>query len=197
MNSSIADNKRILRSKILARRNRLSELEIRNKSKQIQEIFITSRFFEQSEVLGVYLAHGSEVRTRMIIETGLINMKTIAVPRVMDSASMRFYKIDEYSMNSFIKGKFGILEPKRTGIDLSKSMDLLIVPGIAFDLHGYRLGYGMGYYDNFLRNKGMMTVIGVAFDFQIKRNQILPHSNCDIKIDHVVTETGFQSFDLD
>jgi 5-formyltetrahydrofolate cyclo-ligase len=194
---SIADNKRILRSKLIARRNSLSKLEIRNKSKQIQEIFTASSFFEQSEVLGVYLAHGSEVKTRMIIDAGLRNMKTIAVPRVIDSGSMRFYKIDEYGTDSFFKGKFGILEPKRTGSDLSKSMDLLIVPGIAFDLHGYRLGYGMGYYDNFLRSKRKMTVIGLAFDFQIKRKQTLPHSKYDIKVDHVVTESGFQPFVLD
>ena len=182
---------------MIARRNSLSELEIRNKSKHIQEIFTSSSFFKRSVVLGVYLAHGSEVKTRMIIDVGLRNMKTIAVPRIIDSASMRFYKLDKYDMDSFIRGKFGILEPKRTGSDLSKSMDLLIVPGIAFDLCGNRLGYGMGYYDNFLRYKGKMTVIGLAFDFQIKRNQTLPHSRYDIKVDHVVTESGFQSLVLE
>ena len=72
-------------------------------------------------------------------------------------------------------------------------MDLLIVPGIAFDLHGNRLGHGMGYYDNFLRNKGQMKVIGLAFDFQITKNRFLPHSRHDMKVDNVVTETGFQS----
>ena len=197
MSSSIADNKRILRSEILAKRNRLTELEIHSKSKQIQEIFTTSRFFEESNILGVYLAHGSEVRTRMIIEAGFRKTKTIAVPRVIDSASMKFYEIDEYSMNSFLKGKFGVLEPKGTEIDVSKAMDLLIVPGIAFDLHGNRLGHGLGYYDNFLRNKGQMTAIGLAFDFQITKNRFLPHSRHDMKVDNVVTETGFQSFVLD
>lgn len=187
------DNKRKLRSKMIARRNNLSELEIHNKSKLIQETFTSSSFFEQSVVLGVYLAHGSEVKTWMIIDVGLRNMKTIAAPAVIDSATMRFYKIDRYDMDSFVRGKFGILEPKRTGSDLSKSMDLLIVPGVAFDLCGNRLGYGMGYYDNLLRDRGKMTVIGLAFDFQIKRNQTLPHSKYDFKVDQVVTETGFQS----
>jgi 5-formyltetrahydrofolate cyclo-ligase len=76
-------------------------------------------------------------------------------------------------------------------------MDLLIVPGIAFDLHGYRLGHGMGYYDNFLRNNGQMTVIGLAFDIQIIKTRFLPHSKYDVKIGNVVTESGFQSFELD
>jgi 5-formyltetrahydrofolate cyclo-ligase len=181
---------------MLAKRNSLTELEIDSKSKQIQEIFTRSRVFEESNILGVYLAHGSEVRTRMIIEQGLRKTKTIAVPRVIDSASMKFYEIDEHSMNSLLKGKFGILEPKGMEIDLSKAMDLLVVPGIAFDLYGYRLGHGMGYYDNFLRNKGQMTVIGLAFDFQVTRNRFLPHSRHDMKVDNVVTETGFHPFAL-
>ena len=99
-------------------------------------------------------------------------------------------------MNSLVKGKFGILEPNGTESDVSAAMDLLIVPGIAFDLHGYRLGRGMGYYDNFLRNKGQMTVIGLAFDIQIRRTGFLPHSKHDLNVDIVVTETGFRSFAL-
>ena len=62
---------------MLARRNSLTELEIYNKSKQIQEIFTASSFFEKSKVLGVYLAHGSEVRTEIIIEAGFRIRKTI------------------------------------------------------------------------------------------------------------------------
>ena len=179
---------------MLARRNSLTELEIYNKSKQIQEIFTASSFFEKSKVLGVYLAHCSEVRTEIIIEAGFRIRKTIAVPRVIDSASMRFYEIDNISKNSLLEGKYGIPEPKRTERDISEAMDLLIAPGIAFDLHGYRLGHGMGYYDRFLESKGHLTVIGLAFDFQLTRTRFLPHSKDDIKIDNIVTETGFHSF---
>jgi len=182
---------------MLAKRNGLTEPEIHSKSRRIQEIFTTSSFFEEANILGVYLAHGSEVRTWMIIEAAFRNMKTIAVPRVIDSASMRFYEINQYSMNSLLKGKFGILEPNGTESDVSEAVDLLIVPGIAFDLNGYRLGHGMGYYDNFLRNKGQMTVIGLAFDFQILKIGLLPHSKYDMKVDNVVTEMGFHSCVLD
>jgi 5-formyltetrahydrofolate cyclo-ligase len=181
---------------MLAKRNGLTEQEIHSKSKRIQEIFTTSSFFEESNVLGVYIAHGSEVRTRLIIEAGFRNSKTIALPRVVDSESMSFHKIDEYRMNSLFRGKFGILEPKGTESEVSKALDLLIVPGIAFDLHGYRLGHGMGYYDNFLRNKGQVSVVGLAFDIQIINTQFLPHSKYDMKVDSVVTETGFRSFAL-
>ena len=192
----IADSKRILRRKMLAKRNGLNEQEIHSKSKLIQEIFTASTLFKESNVLGVYLSHDSEVETRMIIEAGLRKMKTIAVPRVIDSGSMSFHKINGFRMNSLVKGKFGILEPNGTESDVSAVMDLLIVPGIAFDLHGYRLGRGMGYDDKFLRNKGQMTVIGLAFDIQIRRTGFLPHSKNDMKVDIVVTETGFRSLAL-
>jgi 5-formyltetrahydrofolate cyclo-ligase len=182
---------------MLAKRNRLTELEIHDKSKQIQEAFTASNFFEEANTLGVYLSHGSEVRTQKIIEACFRDMKTIAVPRVIDSASMSFHEIDEYHMNSLLKGKFGILEPDGTESEVSKSMDLLIVPGVAFDLHGYRLGHGMGYYDKFLRNNGQTTAVGLAFDIQILKTQLLPHSKYDVKIGNVVTESGFQSFDLE
>ena len=181
---------------MLAKRNGLNEQEIHSKSKLIQEIFTASTLFKESNILGVYLSHDSEVETRMIIEAGLRKMKTIAVPRVIDSGSMSFHKINGFRMNSLVKGKFGILEPNGTESDVSAAMDLLIVPGIAFDLHGYRLGRGMGYYDNFLRNKGQMTVIGLAFDIQIRRTGFLPHSKNDMKVDIVVTETGFRSLAL-
>lgn len=197
MSPSIAVRKSLLRREMLAKRNYLTDLEIYNKSNQIQEIFIASSYFEKSSVLGVYLSHGSEVRTRMIIDAGFRNTKTIAVPRAIDSASMSFHEVNEYRMRSLVKGKFGILEPSGTGSEISKSMDLLIVPGIAFDLHGYRLGHGKGYYDNFLRHKGQMKVIGLAFDTQIIKTQSLPHSKYDVRIDNLVTESGFKSLELD
>jgi 5-formyltetrahydrofolate cyclo-ligase len=189
--SSITTSKKILRSEMLAKRDRLTELEIHNKSKQIQETFTASHFFKESRVLGVYLAHGSEVRTQTIIEAGFENRKIIGVPRVIDSSSIKFYEIEAFSMNFLLKGKFGIPEPKGTERDVTRSIDLLIVPGIAFDLHGYRLGHGMGYYDRFLKRKENMKVIGLAFDFQLTKTRFLPHDIHDMKIDNILTETGF------
>lgn len=193
MSSCIADIKRNLRNEILAKRNGLTELEIQIRSRQIQEVFITSRFFEESSVLGVYMARGSEVRTQIIIEAAFKHMKTVAIPMVIDSATLRFSEINEYSIKTLKKGKFGIPEPTASESDMSNSMDLLIVPGIAFDLQGYRLGYGMGYYDNFLSKKGKLRAIGLAFDLQITRARALPRCHYDMKVDNIVTESGFLS----
>jgi 5-formyltetrahydrofolate cyclo-ligase len=67
-------------------------------------------------------------------------------------------------------------------------MDLLIVPGLAFDRNGYRLGYGKGYYDRFIANKkSLFFSMGLAFEFQLLDND-LPHCDFDQKIDAVTTE---------
>lgn len=178
---------------MLAKRNGLTELEIQSSSRQIQEVFITSRFFEECNVLGVYMASGSEVRTQIIIEAAFKHMKTVAIPVAIDPATLRFCEINEYSIKNLKKGKFGILEPTASDSDTSKSMDLLIVPGIAFDLQGYRLGYGMGYYDNFLSKRANLRAIGLAFDLQITKTRALPRCHYDMKVDNIVTESGFLS----
>ena len=68
-----------------------------------------------------------------------------------------------------------------------ENIDLLIVPGIAFDRNGYRLGYGKGYYDKFIEKNKSRFSIGLAFRFQLL-NFELPHSNFDQKLDAVATE---------
>jgi 5-formyltetrahydrofolate cyclo-ligase len=175
---------------MLAKRNGLTELEILSKSKQIQEILIASRYFEESKVLGVYIPRGSEVRTQMIIDEGFKSMKTVSIPRIIDASMMRFYEMNEDRIRNLVNGKFGIPEPTGTENDVSGAMDLLIVPGIAFDLQGYRLGHGMGYYDNFLRNKGKLRSIGLAFELQVTKKRFLPRYKYDMKVDNIVTETG-------
>ena len=197
LSSLIHIKKKMLRSEILTKRNNLSASQINRKSEQIQKILIRSRFFEDSKILGVYLPHGSEVRTQMIVEASFKSTKTIAAPKIIDSSSIRFYVLSKQKMDSLSKGKFGIWEPKETETDVSQSMDLLIVPGIAFDLHGNRLGYGMGYYDNFLRNRRRIKAIGLAFDFQIMKTRALPTTNYDMKVDNVLSETGYHSTSSD
>jgi 5-formyltetrahydrofolate cyclo-ligase len=175
---------------MLAKRNGLTELEILSKSMQIQEILIASRYFEESKVLGVYISRGSEVRTQMIIDEAFRKMKTVAIPRVIDTSMMRFYETNEDRMKNLVNGKFGIPEPTGTDNDVSEAMDLLIVPGIAFDLQGYRLGHGMGYYDNFLRKTGNLRAVGLAFDVQVIKKRVLPRYKYDMKVDNIVTEIG-------
>ena len=187
------EEKSLLRKEVLHKRNSMSHFEISTKSKLIQQKLIESPVFNQSKSIGLYLAIGSEVQTREIINYALDLGKTVLLPRIM-SNDLRFYVVDQkdFEENSFDVNRFGIKEPK---IDNKPAdfIDLLIIPGIVFDMYGFRIGYGYGYYDKYLTNNKFSKSIGLAYDFQFikKPIPILPH---DRKIDVLITESGFHVF---
>ena len=183
----------LLRKEVLHKRNSMSHFEISTKSKLIQQKLIESPVFNQSKSIGLYLAIGSEVQTREIINYALDLGKTVLLPRIM-SNDLRFYVVDQkdFKKNSFDVNRFGIKEPN---IDNKPAdfIDLLIIPGIVFDMYGFRIGYGYGYYDKYLTINKFSKSIGLAYDFQFikKPIPILPH---DRKIDVLITESGFNVF---
>lgn len=187
------EEKSLLRKEVLHKRNSMSHFEISMKSKLIQQKLIESPVFNQSKSIGLYLAIGSEVQTREIINYALDLGKTVLLPRIM-SNDLRFYVVDQkdFEKNSFDVNRFGIKEPN---IDNRPAdfIDLLIIPGIVFDMYGFRIGYGYGYYDKYLTLNKFSKSIGLAYDFQFikKPIPILPH---DRKIDVLITESGFNVF---
>ena len=187
------EEKSLLRKEVLHKRNSMSHFEISMKSKLIQQKLIESPVFNQSKSIGLYLAIGSEVQTREIINYALDLGKTVLLPRIM-SNDLRFYVVDQkdFEKNSFDVNRFGIKEPN---IDNKPAdfIDLLIIPGIVFDMYGFRIGYGYGYYDKYLTINKFSKSIGLAYDFQFikKPIPILPH---DRKIDVLITESGFNVF---
>lgn len=187
------EEKSLLRKEVLHKRNSMSHFEISMKSKLIQQKLIESPVFNQSRSIGLYLAIGSEVQTREIINYALDLGKTVLLPRIM-SNDLRFYVVDQkdFEKNSFDVNRFGIKEPERDNKP-ADFIDLLIIPGIVFDMYGFRIGYGYGYYDKYLTNDKFSKSIGLAYDFQLikKTIPILPH---DRKIDVLITESGFHVF---
>jgi len=186
------EEKSLLRKEVLLKRNSMNRSEVSTKSNVIQRKLIESPVFNQSKSVGLYLAIGSEVQTREIINYALDLGKTVLLPRIM-SNDLRFYVVDQkdFEENSFDVNRFGIKEPK---IDKPADfIDLLIIPGIVFDMYGFRIGYGYGYYDKYLTINKYSKSIGLAYDFQFikKPIPILPH---DRKIDVLITESGFNVF---
>ena len=86
-----------------------------------------------------------------------------------------------------ILNKFGIKEPSPSPAELIDEIDMIIVPGIAFDRNGYRLGYGRGYYDRYLQDKKCVFSLGLAFEIQLLDNN-LPREHFDQKVNAVATE---------
>ncbi len=174
---------------MLALRNSKPASELEQKS-----IEISSRLFELPEIanartVSTYLHTGSEVRTTKIIDWALSNGKRLIVP-ISDKANKLLIFSEVTSPgNELEPGAYGILEPKpefRRPVPLEEA-DVVLVPGIAWDKTGYRVGYGAGYYDrsiNSLRTRVMM--IGLAYEFQFVTK--IPRSRYDRRVDKVVTE---------
>jgi len=167
---------------MLERRNALSASEITERSKRVQEFLLNSKEFKSAKVVCAYDAFGSEVKTDLIIERAQALRKKVALPSV-EGDSLTFYELssDKY----LVKGRFGIMEPLPYG--LVDRIDLLLVPGIAFDKKGYRLGYGKGYYDKFLTKKRIAS-IGLSYSFQLLES--LPKGSHDKRLNAIATEEG-------
>jgi 5-formyltetrahydrofolate cyclo-ligase len=193
MKLSNREQKSILRKEILHKRNALNQFEISAKSELIQKNIIRTYEFIESMTIGLYLPTGSEVETWDIINHALNSGRKLLLPRIV-SNDIRYYIVEQkdFDNDSFDMNRFGIKEPKITNGNVD-FIDLLIVPGIAFDSYGYRIGYGFGYYDKYLTNKKYTKCFGLAYDLQYIKNRI-PTSAYDRKIDALVTESGTHIF---
>ncbi len=176
-----------IRQEILRIRNSLSETEIVSNSNIISNKVISTKEFKKAQSIGTYYPIRSEVKTFEIIKHSLATKKTIGLPRIIDSNRIAFFKIMENSFEDikFTKGKYGILENLMSD-SIVEEMDLLIIPGIAFDLQGNRIGYGKGYYDRFLSTRKVSYIMGLAFENQIIKK--IPTTENDIPVDVLVTE---------
>lgn len=171
-----------LRKVILAKRASLSPAEIKNKSDEIRKRLFSLREFKEAEVVMFFVSYRSEVNTHKMISQALKG-KIVAVPKT-SSRSMVPSIIT--SMKELSPNKKGILEPKKIRKIGLKDIDVVIVPGIAFDKKCHRLGYGRGYYDKFLKKVPNAVKIGLAFDLQIVKD--MPHEKHDIPVNKVITE---------
>lgn len=159
--------------------------EIVLKSRKIAEYIYSTEDFKKSKVFALYSPIKNEVETEMIFQQAKMAGKLILYPRI-DKNSLLFSVVND--LRELVSGKFGLLEPPSTARTLpSEEIDAFIVPGVAFDTRGYRLGYGYGYYDSTLRNvRGV--VIGLAYRFQVV-NSIFPDDK-DIRVQKIITEEG-------
>ncbi len=110
-----------------------------------------------------------------------------AFPKVISDEAMAFYRVTAASELRI--GHFGILEPGAACLALSEPLDLVLVPGLAFDQSGGRIGYGKGYYDRFFAEATSTVLIGVGYDFQVYTDS-LPQNEADRKLDLIITAGG-------
>jgi 5-formyltetrahydrofolate cyclo-ligase len=179
-----------VRNYIKNKRNNLT-VSLRNEySNKIHDRLCASDNFKECNLLFAYVSFGSEVNTLAIIDKAFQMNKNVYIPKVEDN-DMNFYEIN--SFEGLIRSKFGILEPdsekhqKFVSSLSSNSKKLMLLPGLAFDKSGNRIGYGAGYYDRYLgrhSNKEWIK-IALAYDFQIMKE--LTVDKYDIPADYIIT----------
>lgn len=173
-----------IRSKILLKLKTQKEEDRYRKSKIIKEKLFRTKVFKKAKIVMFYLSHAGEVDTREMTRKAQQKGKTIVVP-VCDPKTDAIIPCRIRSNAKFKKGLYGILEPIQKCRVPLKKIDLAIVPGIAFDRKGNRLGRGGGCYDRFLELLPKNTpTIGLAYNFQIL--PFLPVKPHDISVDRII-----------
>ena len=191
---SIIEKKDSLRKDILQKRLRLPFEEIFELSSTIQKKFLEIRELKGAKRLALYASFKNEVLTETILEYAVAHRQEVFFPRIVrEKKGLMFLKV--HGKEDLASGSYDIKEPVHSHrgiyqpeIAALSSLDIVVVPGIAFDTNGNRLGYGKGYYDKVLGSiKETCLIVALAFDFQIVNT--IPAEAHDIKMDKIITES--------
>jgi len=175
-----------LRKELMKVKNNLSKSEVLKKSNLIKKRLFKMNEFKQASTIQFYISYDNEVHTHDMIKESMSNRKKIVVP-VTDKEKKKLILSELKNWNDLTHGAYNILEPRRERmIEVSlDSIDLILVPGIGFDKHGYRIGHGGGYYDKLLESATAQS-IGLAFHLQIiDKINVEEH---DVPVHKIVTE---------
>lgn len=175
-----------IRSAVTQLKKRMTHEEIENYSAALTDMFVHLPEFLSADCLFAYMSYNQEVQTRDLIAAALDRGLPVAVPRIMgEHIEFRFIR----SLDTCIVGSFGIQEPD----DVHDCADgvfrrvLMLMPGLAFDRTGTRVGYGKGFYDKYLSRYPDVdfTKIALCYDFQLV--DAIPADPHDQKADRILT----------
>ena len=170
-----------LRREIRARKRAMTEAEIEERSARLAQLFFASGAYQNAKTIYGYLPYNQEVRTVPMLERALKDGKKVAVPKVYGE-EMKFLYLDD--LNAVAKGYAGIPEPIADEPVAHDETALVLMPGLAFDPQGHRIGYGGGFYDKFLAAEPNHPTLALCYEFQmLPRLDVEDH---DIPVDTVL-----------
>ncbi len=174
-------DKKALRAQIRQKKRAMTELEIQQKSQKLGQLFAASDAYRQARTIYGYLPYNQEVRTVPMLEQALRDGKAVAVPKVIGD-DMVFITLTDLSQVE--SGYAGIPEPIANGPIARDPTALVLMPGLAFDSQGHRIGYGGGFYDRFLAREPGHPTLALCYDFQMLTH--LDTEEFDIPVDTVL-----------
>ena len=174
-------DKKELRRTIRERKRAMTEEEIVSRSKKLGELFAQSEAYKAAKTIYGYLPYNQEVRTVPMLEQALKDGKKVAVPKVYGD-EMKFLYLDDLSQVE--KGYAGIPEPIADEPVADDNTALVLMPGLAFDPAGHRIGYGGGFYDKFLAAEPNHPTLALYYKFQMLTR--LDTEEHDIPVDTVL-----------
>ena len=157
-------DKKELRSAIRARKRAMTEEEIVSRSQRLCELFIASEAYQKAKTIYGYLPYNQEVRTVPMLEHALRDGKRVAVPKCYGD-EMRFIFMED--LTKVEKGYANIPEPIADEPVADDETALVLMPGLAFDPEGHRIGYGGGFYDKFLAAEPTHPTLALCYEFQL------------------------------
>ncbi|MFA4843189.1 MAG: 5-formyltetrahydrofolate cyclo-ligase [Candidatus Omnitrophota bacterium] len=184
MSTSIKLTKKRIRSKMLLKLKIQKEEGRNRKSRLIQKKLFRTIEFRKAKNIMFYVSFDGEVKTQGMIKEAIRLGKTIAVPVCTKNRMLEACLLEVGA--KLVRGPYGTWEPASQRCLNSKTIDLVVVPGLAFDKRGNRLGRGRGYYDRFLgKLKAKSASVGLAFDFQIL--PAVPATKKDVAVQRVIS----------
>lgn len=180
--------KKNIRNAVIKKRDNISLDKRKRKNDKIKNYLLSIREFSSSDTVCLYAAFRSEVATSELLKASMAAGKKVLLPKVdRDGHMLKLYEIED--MKELQAGFMGIPEPSPSDSRLASidEVDVVVIPGAAFDCSGNRLGYGEGYYDILLSGKKeKITIIALAYEEQIV--DAIPAEDHDVKVDIIVTD---------
>ena len=175
-------NKQAIRQAMREQKKALTETEILRRSELLCHMVMETGAYKTAHTIYGYLPFNQEINMRFLLQQALADGKQVALPKCYGE-EMRFVLIND--LNLVQKSTIGAPEPIADAPVSADPYALVLVPGIAFDSRGYRVGYGGGYYDRFLSAEPQHPTIALCFDFQMYEQ--LECEAHDIPVDAVLS----------
>ncbi|MBE9529520.1 MAG: 5-formyltetrahydrofolate cyclo-ligase [Proteobacteria bacterium] len=182
-----AQTKESLRRHLLKARNALDAETVKSLSARIEERLAATLRFASARTVALYSEHAGEVMTGSVLQRALELGKEVYYP-VISGKSLTFHRVRAFS--ELTVGAYSILTPSPLVVAENPAaieLDIAILPGVAFDEAGTRIGFGKGYYDRALSELKVSSVVALAYEFQIVSGWI-PTESHDAPMSLIVTE---------